>query len=81
MVRVASGHDGVTYENVIEPTIVDEEYEPIETTPNQPAGAIDPAAYENVQQPSYENIDRNELVPSPAPPAALPALGKWPRVG
>lgn len=55
MVKVASSsttHDDVTYENVIDPSIVDEEYEPIETP------VIKQLAYENVEQARYENVNQ-----------------------
>ena len=72
MVRVAGGvEDTATYENVIDPSIIDddEEYEPIQPPESQPPPPpptaapptiIDDSAnfcYENIDQPSYENLD------------------------
>ncbi|KAI9551394.1 hypothetical protein GHT06_021727 [Daphnia sinensis] len=58
MVRVSSSQDA-TYENVIDPAMIDEEYEPIEP----PQEAVNPTteagvSYENVEQAKYENIDQ-----------------------
>lgn len=57
VVKVSGNHD-VTYENVIDPTLIDEEYEPIES-PKKAAEEVD-ISYENVDQARYENIDQTE---------------------
>ena len=66
MVRVACGvdTDPATYENVIDPSIIDdEEYEPIQPPDSQPpppptvADDSTNVCYENIDQPSYENLD------------------------
>ncbi|XP_046443068.1 rho GTPase-activating protein 32-like isoform X3 [Daphnia pulex] len=60
MVRVSSTSQDATYENVIDPAIVDEEeYEPIEPPLDQTAEPVG-VSYENVDQAKYENIEQQQ---------------------
>ena len=64
MVKVSSSHD-VTYENVIDPTVIDEEYEPIEPSAKPIETGV---CYENVElQGRYENVDQAVHEPAGQP--------------